>query len=114
MGRIVLTSEPFNSRPHKEVDEDQLDLLWDQILSIHDLTRRSTMVELDIVKNVRPFNSRPHKEVDMIVRGDSTCSLLSIHDLTRRSTALTMREKAFIYLSIHDLTRRSTKELLFQ
>ena len=56
----------FNSRPHKEVDTSLNRKCRAQILSIHDLTRRSTV------------HSFPR----------TTAGYLSIHDLTRRSTAL--------------------------
>ena len=36
----------------------------DLCLSIHDLTRRSTTCLYTIAGTVAPFNSRPHKEVD--------------------------------------------------
>ena len=76
----------FNSRPHKEVDKWQKSRRNSSILSIHDLTRRSTQqindtkeqLDLSIHDLTRrstsksflfahcsfPFNSRPHKEVD--------------------------------------------------
>ena len=56
------------------------------LLSIHDLTRRSTI--WDIRKQY--------------------CVSLSIHDLTRRSTESDIRIAEQLDLSIHDLTRRST------
>ena len=56
-------------------------------LSIHDLTRRSTLSG-DLVHH--------------------TGFSLSIHDLTRRSTAMVHLKELSIRLSIHDLTRRST------
>ena len=34
-------------------------------LSIHDLTRRSTVLRLFHGLTIHPFNSRPHKEVDL-------------------------------------------------
>ena len=55
---------PFNSRPHKEVDGVFLQCWSDLWLSIHDLTRRSTV---------------------LAYRG-GFYNNLSIHDLTRRST----------------------------
>ena len=54
----------FNSRPHTEVDVFNTVSICSIVLSIHDLTRRST----------RRIIQR------------HTMSLLSIHDLTRRST----------------------------
>ena len=100
----------FNSRPHKEVDEILPPAPHSVfILSIHDLTRRSTAILQYSAKSCLSFNSRPHKEVD--VKLLTVCRLplvLSIHDLTRRSTSGIYPEKHHIYLSIHDLTRRST------
>ena len=58
------------------------------VLSIHDLTRRSTGVRRHF--GVGPF--------------------LSIHDLTRRSTLTGSSGLTFRKLSIHDLTRRSTRK----
>ena len=55
----------FNSRPHKEVDERHFFSRRRKRLSIHDLTRRSTIPK--------------HSEIFDPV--------LSIHDLTRRSTS---------------------------
>ncbi len=59
------------------------------LLSIHDLTRRSTD---------NPAILRPRAK-------------LSIHDLTRRSTLHHPVNATVCCLSIHDLTRRSTTEI---
>ena len=59
-------------------------------LSIHDLTRRSTMFDETYIAKIE----------------------LSIHDLTRRSTTLQPQAQQQIILSIHDLTRRSTISVL--
>ena len=102
------------------------------ILSIHDLTRRSTRLTPEDQSEARPFNSRPHKEVDphfpprntafnsfnsrphKEVDGEngqtSYLHILSIHDLTRRSTPTFLRQTPHLILSIHDLTRRSTQK----
>ena len=56
--------EAFNSRPHKEVDCLCSTSHKYRFLSIHDLTRRSTMREIDVAPFCSAFNSRPHKEVD--------------------------------------------------
>ena len=103
------TSDSFNSRPHEEVDIAQnispLEYLVFQfttsrrgrpnllcvarltlILSIHDLTKRSTLP--GTIVSLRPY--------------------LSIHDLTKRSTAPVRTLRASAALSIHDLTKRST------
>ena len=80
----------FNSRPHKEVDLYVCAEDGSHVLSIHDLTRRSTP----------PFQEK------------SQVKTLSIHDLTRRSTCLCeFRFRRDDILSIHDLTRRSTVSL---
>ena len=76
----------FNSRPHKEVDDLGDFLRLGRGLSIHDLTRRSTV---------------------SYIKTDSYVSL-SIHDLTRRSTSHLIDGLVDECLSIHDLTRRST------
>ena len=78
----------FNSRPHKEVDDD--------------------VTQPENLK--KSFNSRPHKEVDQLYRSHQSRSTeLSIHDLTRRSTFPSVSDNGYSsVLSIHDLTRRST------
>ena len=106
---LLLDHTPFNSRPHKEVDAaGTVPGGCPGILSIHDLTRRSTYEYARQVKKAKlsihdltrrstfpsisqspflcPFNSRPHKEVDGICRTIQCNKYLSIHDLTRRST----------------------------
>ena len=82
----TLSLQPFNSRPHKEVDDltgrtEQMERLsihdltrrstvFYQLfaffyrLSIHDLTRRSTRGCKSRSQEKSSFNSRPHKEVD--------------------------------------------------
>ena len=37
------SASPFNSRPHKEVDMYPVTIQDNDLLSIHDLTRRSTL-----------------------------------------------------------------------
>ena len=88
--RLLLTNQfrcrnYFNSRPHKEVD-GEFTMAFNYIdISTHDLTRRSTLLELSwlqaqlfqlttsqggrlyILNHTNwnlDFNSRPHKEVD--------------------------------------------------
>ena len=85
---IGAESRTFNSRPHKEVDRlgfvenlrgtlsihdlTRRSTVIHSIaavlkrLSIHDLTRRSTGVQEPNLSFLNPFNSRPHKEVDGI------------------------------------------------
>ena len=58
----------------------------EEILSIHDLTRRSTSLGIALNGEIVPFNSRPHKEVDVPAGTGRKDRSLSIHDLTRRST----------------------------
>ena len=105
----IILRNSFNSRPHKEVDWAAMyrgHAPW--CLSIHDLTRRSTIRRLErsmagafqfttsqggrhmadtTASCLGPFNSRPHKEVDLdhVIRRH--VQFLSIHDLTRRSTS---------------------------
>ena len=76
----------FNSRPHKEVDLMLVDFAHGKKLSIHDLTRRSTIDTRRSWRGTLSFNSRPHKEVDLILELSLSPDALSIHDLTRRST----------------------------
>ena len=54
----------FNSRPRKEVDEDQYNPYLSISISTHDLARRSTFTENAILILLDYFNSRPRKEVD--------------------------------------------------
>ena len=84
---------PFNSRPHKEVDSILDDYYMPQmafqfttsqggrlhrnqnmgkggILSIHDLTRRSTTYMDEYLGMRKAFNSRPHKEVDLLCHSE--------------------------------------------
>ena len=79
----------FNSRPHKEVDFEEVHITIAGVhlsthdltrrstcrsrnnpkkedLSTHDLTRRSTIWLHDCDRVTIPFNSRPHKEVDLL------------------------------------------------
>ena len=82
----VTGNSHFNSRPHKEVDQGG-GIMKDRIvISIHDLTRRSTA-----------FTS-----------GNPAIDVISIHDLTRRSTDISPGVAVVFDISIHDLTRRST------
>ena len=57
-------------------------------LSIHDLTRRSTLKTDQSNQYRSSFNSRPHTEVDKRVEDWKGVDGLSIHDLTRRSTEM--------------------------
>ena len=122
----------FNSRPLKEVD-DKKD--WTRfkltLLSIHDLSRRSTIPLISVPHNhpifqfttsqggrpflsyqyptnIQSFNSRPLKEVDIFNLVFLTIYCLSIHDLSRRSTLAVDYMVCVSILSIHDLSRRST------
>ena len=84
---LCVRLEPFNSRPHKEVDIalytrgnwkrdfqfttsqggrlHRANRVWKKcVLSIHDLTRRSTVSTPGNRRLIKSFNSRPHKEVD--------------------------------------------------
>ena len=98
----------FNSRPHKEVDRIDIPTWQHRSLSIHDLTRRSTLLLIHV--NVLCLLS-----IHDLTRRSTCCGLLpsfhlllSIHDLTRRSTLLLIHVNVLCLLSIHDLTRRST------
>ncbi len=146
-------SAPFNSRPHEEVDATVAvfvsttgvfqfttsrggrlpvgtSIIGKMFLSIHDLTRRSTLTRIlcivfiklsihDLTRrstrnglwNILPCffqfttsrGGRPGTDQDRQRRYN-----LSIHDLTRRSTHLRGVYYEYYNLSIHDLTRRST------
>ena len=105
------TGGSFNSRPHKEVDFAAWKAKQQKVreLSTHDLTRRSTVSWEKYISWKWSFNSRPHKEVDFFRCSISKCFIkLSTHDLTRRSTIFCCRCFIWNCLSTHDLTRRST------
>ena len=125
----------FNSRPHKEVDNKRLGHLSGENLSIHDLTRRSTIEKANnngdcIIfqfttsqggrraavsterRKGRPFNSRPHKEVDL----GSDLKFTATSPFNSRphkevDHCSNVRIIFTVQLSIHDLTRRSTRPL---
>ena len=106
--RRVSGQKAFNSRPHKEVDLLLSGNTFHSSLSIHDLTRRSTLdtfstYRLSDFQFTTSQGGRPGKPR---VRYRNTG--LSIHDLTRRSTIEENFKSFWNYLSIHDLTRRST------
>ena len=106
--QCMLPRRSFNSRPHKEVDSSPVFMTDAYRLSIHDLTRRSTVGQLycclrhnifqfttsqggrlctqSFPSRSSTFNSRPHKEVDNRGLSELQSRNLSIHDLTRRST----------------------------
>ena len=54
----------FNSRPHEEVDPWYLFHCFAQVISTHDLTKRSTRIAFSFLPFASDFNSRPHEEVD--------------------------------------------------
>ena len=109
MSQIVIILCTFNSRPHKEVDGFQILLDHDRLgLSIHDLTRRST-ITMSIQKDMWDFQFTTSQGGRPDTLQPTFLLLnLSIHDLTRRSTRRIDSADYAIYLSIHDLTRRST------
>ena len=102
-------------------------------ISTHDLTRRSTYIDLVLMLFGIYFNSRPHEEVDLIQRLVWTLVIhfnsrpheevdrrygnpyryldISTHDLTRRSTAYEKVRSIVSNISTHDLTRRSTQTI---
>ena len=88
----------FNSRPHKEVDDDVTQPENLKKLSIHDLTRRSTSSTGHIRADQPTFNSRPHEGGRHSLFSDNgKSSVLSIHDLTRRSTFCTAVSNASVF-----------------
>ena len=151
------TLEPFNSRPLKEVDTidivhnpNRLDFQFTTsqggrrsqyatissliILSIHDLSRRSTISTLYVrfmmisfnsrplkevdriammgVEARRTFNSRPLKEVDNDEKGNRGTEYLFQFTTSQGGRRyLQSRYPASRKLSIHDLSRRSTIRL---
>ena len=125
--------EHFNSRPHEEVDPELKNHNHLKGISTHDLTRRSTYIDLVLMLFGIYFNSRPHEEVDLIQRLVWTLVIhfnsrpheevdrrygnpyryldISTHDLTRRSTAYEKVRSIVSNISTHDLTRRSTQTI---
>ena len=121
----------FNSRPHKEVDDvvQVGDRIY--IISIHDLTRRSTRIRTrDTTSDLFQFTTSQGGRRIRITVGILVIHI-SIHDLTRRSTIFVKKSMCNsdkfqfttsqggrpvrVYMcqrvqiiSIHDLTRRST------
>ena len=82
-GHIQPNSEPFNSRPHAEVDK-RICRHWNGILlSTHDLTQRSTTHGIREKKDPSSFNSRPHAEVDLDASG-YVCSFVVFQLTTSR------------------------------
>ena len=85
--KILLSyPDPFNSRPHKEVDDPGPLRRGGLTLSIHDLTRRSTsrgdhICGMSIFQFTTSQGGRPGVHDRLVA-----CRVLSIHDLTRRST----------------------------
>ena len=98
----------FNSRPHKEVDQNYAASTYKSDLSIHDLTRRSTRWFKGIkIKEVLSIHDLTRRST-FCNAFSKVCDCLSIHDLTRRSTFAEKPQAHGWTLSIHDLTRRST------
>ena len=120
----------FNSRPHEEVDVEIPCLHNVNLISTHDLTKRSTVkcraVDLkyiisthDLTKRStylpKPdavihgnFNSRPHEEVD---RQERATIGLKRHFNSRPHEEVDIflsRMQSFMEISTHDLTKRST------
>ena len=77
-------------------------------ISIHDLTRRSTQRRLQRhLRHLFQFTtSQGGRRKRRVIPSSSKC--ISIHDLTRRSTLSHISSHYRVYISIHDLTRRST------
>ena len=78
-------------------------------LSIHDLTRRSTLPNKSLALSPNLFQFTTSQGGRLLLRiSRNIVECLSIHDLTRRSTLCRYFWKCWLHLSIHDLTRRST------
>ena len=129
-------SEAFNPRPHKEVDPAPGRIVAGAILSfqsttsqggrhmvcfirhickdlsIHDLTRRSTLSRMRSGFPHRSFNPRPHKEVDRKTAEDDEEKINFQSTTSQGGRPSPECDQDFLIgLSIHDLTRRSTREL---
>ena len=60
-----------------------------EIVSTHDLTKRSTSSGLRLISYNQRFNSRPHEEVDEeLMHSSDGLDNVSTHDLTKRSTLI--------------------------
>ena len=64
----------FNSRPHEEVDCSVYCWVCTSSVSTHDLTRRSTLFNIQNGCVQFCFNSRPHEEVDVVVPSNADAS----------------------------------------
>ena len=76
----------FNSQPHKEADADELGFEENTVISTHSLTRRLTIVIVDMFG----FTG------------------ISTHSLTRRLTMAYTDYGFYTNISTHSLTRRLT------
>ena len=99
----------FNSRPHEEVDFDEVALMPESF--VFQLTtsrggRRGCPSESRTGYSY--FNSRPHEEVDQIPTKPKEYEDISTHDLTKRSTEAERIPVEDSDISTHDLTKRST------
>ncbi len=124
---------PFNSRPHAEVDLFSVHSWFDSFsfqfttsrrgrpccpgvqsftgdLSIHDLTQRSTSGCSSYSSAHMTFNSRPHAEVDIHLYKSTFNHIIFQFTTSRRGRHIAIiprqQERG---LSIHDLTQRSTE-----
>ena len=80
------------------------------VLSIHDLSRRSTLSLRQFKIYGIPFNSRPLKEVDVLhFYARQVCGPFNSRPLKEVDYIMFKFASTFIYLSIHDLSRRSTR-----
>ncbi len=79
-----------------------------QILSIHDLTQRSTVCGGRGCGGNESFNSRPHAEVDPGAGADAACGVSFNSRPHAEVDQATGRCSVDGSLSIHDLTQRST------
>ena len=78
--------QPFNSRPHEEVDSDGL-LRWTGDRTFNSRPHEEVDNVVKATWNIfGTFNSRPHEEVDDGIKNFWKGVILSTHDLTKRST----------------------------
>ena len=56
---------PFNSRPHEEVDQAQMNTIFEEVVLQLTTSRRGRLfLVMQLADIIYPFNSRPHEEVD--------------------------------------------------
>ena len=102
----IPSNHPLN---YVKLSFPQGDIMTVWSLSIHDLTKRSTICNRLIKLNLNSFNSRPHEEVDgqPLFRWRQTLTFQFTTSRRGRHCSL-FASVIMWHLSIHDLTKRST------